>query len=356
MTVLWITLFSVLLLGFCARYTAHANGSSISTFIYPNKFFVFIIFLVLALVSGLRNTIGDTYFYMHAYETNDFTWKYIFENKDPAFGILQMVLKSFSNDPQILILVTAIVTNFFIVFSLFKHTKMFELSLFVFITSGLYTVSMNGIRQFLAASIILWGLKYLLNGDLKKYLIIILIASAFHQSALILIPVYFIVRREAWTKVTVILLTGTILLVLGFNEFSELVFKTIQDTQYGGYENFAEGGANKIRVVIEAIPLILAFLGRDKLRRLWPKSDIIVNLALISVIFMIVATQNWIFARFNIYFSLYNIILISWLIPLFKENNKKFVYYMLVVCYLIYFYYEHVLSLGIIYRSNYINF
>ncbi|MFY0758458.1 EpsG family protein [Metabacillus dongyingensis] len=357
MTVLWITLLFVFVLGFFSRYSVTIRGTlTYGGYVSPNKFLVFIAFSVLALVSGLRNTIGDTYFYMHAYEEINFTWDYIIENKDPAFGVLQMILKSYTTDPQALILFTGIVTNLLIVITLYKYSRLFELSLYVYITSGMFTVSMNGIRQFLAASIIFWGTKFLLGGETKKYFLLVVLASSFHQSALILIPIYFIVRREAWTKVTVILLTATVLIVFGFNEFSQLIFSAIEDTQYGNYGSFTEGGANKLRVLVEVVPLVIAFLGRDKLRSLWPKSDIIVNLAMISVIFMIIATQNWIFARFNIYFSLYNLILITWLIPLFKESNKKFVYYSILVCYLIYFIYEHVISLGLIYRSDYINF
>lgn len=356
MTVLWITLLLVFVLAFFSRYSASMNGTfTYSTFVSPNKFLVFLTFSVLALVSGLRNTIGDTYFYMHAYQATDFTWDYILENKDPAFGVLQMMLKNLTSDPQVLIFITALITNLLIIVTLYKYTRLFELSLYVYITSGMFTVSMNGIRQFLAASIIFWGTKFLLAGEPKKYFILVLIASTFHQSALILLPIYFIVRREAWTKVTIIILTATVLIVIGFNEFSQLIFSAIEDTQYGEYGSFTEGGANKLRVLVEGVPLFIAFLGRERLRKLWPKSDIIVNLAMIGVIFMIIATQNWIFARFNIYFSLYNLILISWLIHLFKDSNKKFVYYSLLVCYLIYFVYEHVISLGIIYRSDYIN-
>jgi transmembrane protein EpsG len=233
---------------------------------------------------------------------------------------------------------------------------MIELSFFVYITAGMFTVSMNGIRQFLAASIIFIATKYLLNGDFKKYVLVVIFASTFHQSALVLIPIYFIVRRKAWTKVTFILLALAVFIVMGFNKFSEMLFSSIEVTQYSHYSNFEEGGANVIRVAVDFVPVLIAFFGREKLRALWPKSDIIVNLSVINLIFMLIATQNWIFARFNIYFSLYNLILISWIIYLFKESQRKFVYYCLLVCYCVYFYYEHEISLSFYYLSDYINF
>ncbi|MBD1378864.1 EpsG family protein [Metabacillus arenae] len=356
MTVLWALLLIVFILSFMSRYVPVSNAAFGYPDIRPNKLLILFTIVSLVLVSGLRNTIGDTYFYMHLYETQNFTWEYVLENKDPGFSVLQMILKSITNDPQILLFITALVTNLLIVMTLYKYTKMIELSIYVYITSGMFIVSMNGVRQFLAAAIIFWTTKFLMDGKFKEYLITVLIASTFHISAMVLIPIYFLVRREAWTKVTFILLTGSIFIVMGFNEFSELLFSLLKDTQYGNYSNFAEGGANKIRVLVDSVPIIIAFLGRHKLRQLWPKSDIIVNLSMISLLFMIIATQNWIFARFNIYFSLYNLILISWIVCLFKENNKKFIYYSLLVCYFLYFFYEQVLSINLVYRSEYINF
>ena len=75
------------------------------------------------------------------------------EQDDIGFGILQMVLQSISKDPQLLIFTTALITNTLIVIVLYNYSRFVELSLFVYITGGLFIVSMNGIRQVLAAAI-----------------------------------------------------------------------------------------------------------------------------------------------------------------------------------------------------------
>jgi transmembrane protein EpsG len=212
---------------------------------------------------------------------------------------------------------------------------------------------MNGVRQYLTAAIIFTATKYILDGNWKKYFLIVLFAATFHQSALVLIPIYFVVRRKAWSTITFILLLLAVLIVIGFNQFAEAFFATIGDTQYGHYKDFQEGGANILRVAVEATPLILAFIGRHKLRELFPKSDYIVNMALLGLVFMIISTQNWIFARFSIYFGLYQLILISWVIKVFIEKDQKLIYYAVILCYFIYFVYEHVITLGIVYKSNF---
>ncbi|PDY84802.1 EpsG family protein [Bacillus cereus] len=351
MTILWMNLAIVFILAFFARYFAIPVTNSLTS-IKPNQFLILMAVLSLVLVSGLRNNIGDTYFYMHAYTVAEFNWEYIQNNKDMGFNIFQMILKGYTDDPQVMVFITALITNVLIVLTLYKYSRLIEISLYVYITSGMYLVSMNGIRQCLAAAIIFAATKYILNGNWKMYILIVLIASTFHQSALVLIPIYFLVRRKSWSVMTCILLVFAVIIVIGFNQFSTLFFTAIEDTQYGEYKNFHEGGANILRVAVDSAPLILAFIGRHKLRKLFPKSDYIVNMALLGLVFMIISTQNWIFARFSIYFGLYQLILISWVVKLFTQKDQKLIYYSILVCYFIYFVYEHIITLGIIYKSN----
>lgn len=53
---------------------------------------------------------------------------------------------------------------------------------------------MNGVRQFAAMAIWLLGIRYIVESKFVKYILIILLASAFHRSALILIPLYFVTK------------------------------------------------------------------------------------------------------------------------------------------------------------------
>ncbi|WP_077214401.1 EpsG family protein [Bacillus dakarensis] len=353
MTVLWINLTLVYFFSFFSRYFSVPSLSNISS-IKPNKLMIFMVMLTIVLVSGLRRNIGDTYFYRHIYDSNEFTWEYVLSQKDIGFGIMQMLLQQISDDSQIMVFITALITNVLIIIVLYKYSRLPELALYVYITSGMHIVSMNGIRQFLAAAILFTATKYLFEGDFKKYALIILFASFFHQSALILIPIYFIVRRKAWTGTTFMMLLLAIVFTLGFDKFSQILFGAIEDTTYGDYESSSEGGANIIRVMVYAAPVILAYFGREKLRIIFPQGDYIVNMSLLAVVFMIIATQNWIFARFTIYFGLYQLILISWVPKLFTENSQRLVYYLILICYFLYFYLDAVLTMGIQYRSDFI--
>jgi len=355
MTILWANLMVVFFFSLMARYFARPALAQ-GVIAKPNRLLLLAAGSCLILVAGLRNNIGDTFYYMHAYTTDTFNWSTILAGKDSGFGLLQMTLKSLSPDPQLLVFVTALITNLLLLLVLYRYSPLFELSVYIFLTSGMFVTSMNGIRQYLAAALTFAATKYLLSGDWKKYFLVVLLAGTLHQSAFVLIPIYFLVRRKAWTGQTFLLLLGAVVLVFGFNQFAGLLFNALADTQYSHYQNFDEGGANIIRVVIEAVPLVFAFLGRERMRELFPKIDIFVNLSLLSLVFMLIATQNWIFARMTIYFSLYQLIMIAWMIKAFRPKDRRLIYLAVLVFYFIYCFYDNVIILRLQYESDYLMF
>ncbi|MHA6485278.1 EpsG family protein [Paenibacillus sp. strain BS8-2] len=353
MEMIWFALIAVFFNAFMARY--FASSTTIGPLgIRPNRIYIVIGAIILSLVAGLRNNIGDTYLYMHSYRVDDFSWASILQKDDIGFNIFQMLLKQMTNDPQLMILLTAIVTNILIVIVFYQYARMIELSLYAYFTTGAFIVSMNGIRQFLAAAIIFAATKALLEGKWKIYFPVVIFASLFHQSALLMIPIYFLVRRKAWTLVTTLMLSLAILIVVGFNYFSSALFAVIENTQYSEYQSFSEGGANILRVIVYVIPLIIAYFGKEKLRSLFPESDIIVNLSLVGTVIMIISTQNWIFARLSIYFTLYQLLLLGWMVMLFRKKDQKVVYLAFISFYFLYFFYENVIVLDIRYSSEYL--
>ncbi len=353
MSMLWFTLIFVFFSAAMARYMS-VHPVPVPASVRPSRFYAGLAAVCLATVAGLRNNIGDTFLYMHSYRVDDFSWEAVLQKRDIGFNVLQMLLKLLSDDPQIMIATTAVVTNVIIVAVFYHYARLFEISMYVYIASGAFIVSMNGIRQYLTAAIVFGATKALVDGKWKLYFAVVLFASLFHLSAIILLPIYFIVRRRAWTKTTLLLLALGIGIVVGFNAFSSALFTVIGGTQYGSYETFDGEGANIIRVAVYMIPLLIAFMGREKLRELFPGSDTIVNMSVIGAVLMIISTQNWIFARLGIYFSLYQLLLLGWIVKLFRDKDQRIVYLALITFYLVYFFYENVIVLDMWYGSDYI--
>lgn len=161
MTVWWITLASVLSImsGSRDEWQRQYIQMDIISKKY-NKFFSFMSVAILVLVAGLRSGIGDTPTYIQGYKTDAPSTiagsiKLLFSGKkDAGFYFYQGILKSIVNNPNVFIFVTSLITIVLIFITYYKYSQLLELSVFLFITTGCYLVTMNGIRQYLASAIL----------------------------------------------------------------------------------------------------------------------------------------------------------------------------------------------------------
>ena len=95
MTVLWMNLFIVFIVFLYARYFSNPVTNGI-TYVKPNKLLIFISMFSLVMVSGLRNNIGDTFFYMHSYTLlKDQGLSDIKFEGDFGFNIFQILIPNF---------------------------------------------------------------------------------------------------------------------------------------------------------------------------------------------------------------------------------------------------------------------
>ena len=349
MKVFYITLISTFILALIARICTYKNKK-------PNLLLSILVMIIIIGVAGLRSNIGDTYMYKVLYD-NVIAGTVVDGAYEPGFIAFLQLLTNISIDPQIMIFATSLVTQGLNIWTLRTYASLFELQIYMYITSGYFLTLMNGIRQGFAAAIMFASTKLIINNNFKLYLLITLAASTFHSSALIMIPVYFIVKNEAWSKNMIrIIAIASICFLIG-QPVIDFMFSLLEGTRYGGYSEFDEGGVNILRVIIAAVPVVFAYLGRKKLKEEWPESDVFVNMSIINLIIMAFSLFNWIFARFNYYFQPYTFILLPYTIKvLFNKRQKGLIYYLFLVCYFIYMYFEYVISLGIQYKSNFIVF
>ncbi|MGN0634734.1 MAG: EpsG family protein [Acutalibacteraceae bacterium] len=318
----------------------------------PNPIGFLLPAMAFGVFSGLRNNMGDTFYYIHSYRLLDpDTMEPIrFElSGGIMYPFIQYLCRLRSPDPYLLIMITALIAVVPTVYIIYKYSCPYELGIALFVLTSYYSFSMNGIRQYAAAGILILGTKYMMsekNSDFFKYLIFVFIAWLFHTSALIMIPIYFIVRRRSWTPFTLLILLGTVVATAAFDSLLPSFLGMLEDTVYGTYAENGwftegqEGGSDIIRVAVLTIPLILAYISREKLSYLHGRKwDILVNLSVINLAFYILSLYNWIFARLAIYTSIYVIIMMTYVITeaLSKEQSKT-VYLASLLLYSFYFY------------------
>ena len=324
----------------------------------------FILVLPLTLWAGFRGYVGDTYAYKTAFDampTAVSEWgAYIAElTKDKGFSVFSLIIKwILGSNYHIYFLVLAVIQMACLTAVLRKFSCDYWLSIFLFIASTDYISWMyNGIRQFTAVTFIFAGTVFFLKKKYIPAILLILFASLFHQSALLMIPVIFIVQGRAFNKVTIICIIAAVAALFFADQFTDFLDTLMSDTQYSGavaeWTASDDDGMNPLRVLVYSMPTILAIIGirtiRDENNTL---INFCVNASMITTALSIVAmgTSGIFIGRLPVYTCLYsNCILLPWEIEnIFTKQSAKIVKAVAIVCYTAFFYYQMRFSWGLI--------
>ncbi len=272
--------------------------------------------------------------------------------KDPWFYALGALIKSLiTTNPRTYFAIIGTIQLLCIGLVYRKYSRNVWLSIFLFVASTDYTGWMfNGTRQFLAATITFTALPFILEKKYIPALLTILLASRFHQSALLMIPVIFIVQGKAWNTKTLLVALGALVAVAFVDEFTGFLDSSLQDTQYknvvSDWQNdFNDDGTNFLRVLVYSVPTVLAFFWKQKLRDVDNSLiHLCVNMSVISTgIYVISMFTSGIFiGRLPIYCSLYNYILLPWEIRhFFDKESRAMVTLCAVGFYLLFYIYSY---------------
>ena len=331
-----MNVFAISMLGAWFGMTVPSRSRTLWNTPKPNFIGFLIPCVVMILYAGLRRTIGDTYYYIHMLEV-------LVENGNPVpawgkssflFSLFQYLCIAFGGEDYspLFIMVSALLT-YIPVFLLFKkYSPDFFLTLFFYFVTGTYFSAMNGIRQYIATGIVLLATKYLFSerkSDFIKFLVFVVVASLFHTSALIMIPVYFLCRRKAWSASTFIMILGGVAALIFVSLFLPQFMEIIEDTSYSQYNeggwfiDGTEGGTNILRVLFHAIPMLLSAIFYKDLRKSGPVVDILINLSVFHFAVYIVSLYNWVFARFAFYTYPFMCILLAFLFSTVLRNSKQ---------------------------------
>lgn len=317
-------------------------------------------FSVIIFFAGMRSYVADTTAYIKMF--NDYPLfsearDVIFDSsaREPGFRLFSILIKTYISDNySVWLWIIAVISGICVMVPLYKYSCNFGISAFLFMASCQFTWMFNGMRQFLVASIIFVCTGLILRNKTILYIVIVCILSTIHTSALILIPMYFIAKGEPWNKRTMLFIGAIILAIVFTDKFTNLLTDVVEATDYAASVNEfkdTDDGTSVIRILVESVPIIIAFIYRDKIKdKLTPIIKLSINMSLIaSGLYVIskVAKSGILLGRLPIYFSMYNLILLPWLIKtIFEGKEKNLIYYIMIVCYLGFFYYQMCVAWG----------
>ena len=304
---------------------------------------------------GLRSGGADTPAYINSYYKYETGLSSIFsadtwQNSEWLFRIFGKTIKTFiSSDFHIYLFIIALITGLSLCRGFHLYSDYFFDSVALFIITGTFTWMINGIRQFLVVAILFANFRLLVERKWWYYILLIIVLSRVHQSAIIMLPVYFVVQGEPWNKKTLGILLGSIVLIF----FSAYALKLMDDAMafvhYNKYEGQSallaedDDGSNPIRTLIMAVSPILAWFKAKEIRELRsPAVNILVNISILACAFSLIAnvTSGVYAGRIPIYFTIYNLLLLPFLIrKVYPKNIGRPLYFGMYAAYLFLFFY-----------------
>lgn len=307
--------------------------------------------------AGMRSDIwGDTHYYRKMFlaaPSKISEWATYMEgvSKDKGFSYLMLIIKAIvGNYDELFFLVLAAIQLGCLIYVYRKYSCNYWLSIYVFVASTDYMSWMhNGIRQFTAVTIAFVASTLMLKKKYIPMILLILIASTIHGSALLMLPIIYIIQGQAWNKKTLLFTVASVVALVFVDQFTNVLDTILSDTQYtnivSDWKSWDDDGTNPIRVLVYSIPTILSLLGLKWIRHENnPMINMAVNSSIVSTALYLVSmgTSGIFIGRLPIYVSLYATgILLPWEIEnIFTKDSARIVKIILIALYGVFFYYQ----------------
>lgn len=203
----------------------------------------------------------------------------------------------------IFILLTTLLIYGLLFQSLRKYTDNYPFALILFM-GFCFAFTFTYLRQTLAAAIGFLSVKYVIDRKLWKFLLVVGLAMSFHNSAFILLLLYFIPRRKFSKNAT--LWVMTLCLLIGMTDFTALLSSSYGDVT-ADYErmSFYSVQPPRLTYYLEAM-FILFFIHwkYDDIREDSPRQLVLMNMALCFCATLLVFIRSDFGGRMSWYFLL----------------------------------------------------
>ncbi|WP_143382749.1 EpsG family protein [Flavonifractor sp. An52] len=316
------------------------------------KQFTVLLILGLGIFTGLRVFGNDTATYIRLYNygtpiLSDFIREFNVSFTDAiGFSFINSLLKTLGASSQDFIMVYGLATMILYVTFLHHYSESFPFSMYLFFFFGGFLFAQAAIKQSMAMAISCWSFHFAVKQDWKKFIITVAISSLFHPFAVIYFLMPFMTFRP-WTGMSYLWIVGSILIGLSLDSLLGAVvdITALMGASYGSDE-FSGEGVNIFRVLVCLVPTVFSYLFRKKIYCTDDKATyLMMNLTMLNGLIMFVGlfgTANY-FARLANFFIPFQLIALPWIINRIGQNNRKVVYPIALIGYLMFCMYENVI-------------
>lgn len=308
------------------------------------KNYYFIAAIVLTIFAALRSSsVGpDGLVYAQAFkdvQSLSYSEIFVVYTKEPIFYATLKLLQEIGVTLQIWYALIGGLFAFAVMYATKLYSEQPLVSVLALFSLGYYTFSFTGLRQTVALSIIILCFCMI---EQKKYwiaILLILVASLYHNSALIFLLIVFVRDRriKIWQYVMFMLasLVGVMVFEAEVYAFiSDIVDSVERLESYAGYTYGLSWAGFIIQLLIFIFCMVL-YNGKNK--------QLLLNTSFFGVLFQMLTVLLAEFFRISMYFSIVNILLIGnvYCQNRFTTRSKHIARILLVAALILYFINSH---------------
>ncbi|UZD45486.1 EpsG family protein [Peribacillus frigoritolerans] len=258
---------------------------------------------------------------------------------EPGWIILNLIVKMIFDNYKYVFIISSFLTLFFLFKTLYAYRDRLYVGIAIFIfMCTMFNSSFNITRQILAATILLYAIKYIEEKNILKYALLTLLAASFHYSAVIFLPIYWVLvsnKNNNWNSLKKIIFSAvTIFIVVTFDFVFGFITSIEIFSKYSSYQlNVGETDFKNIIIKLPIIIIILINLRIIKLRNRFIYD--LITLYFIGIVLSFLGYFNNYIGRATIYFSMSQILIIPFIIKVQTNKYIKLLYIGLIVLYYI---------------------
>lgn len=319
-----------------------------------SKKFLFISFFTMALIIGFRaSSVGeDTRMYLSIAEASknlsfseilkEFpksTWsynRYGFSNKiETIYLLYNKVIVTLFNNTQLVFIITALITCYGFGKFIYDNSVDIYLSTYVFLCEFFFMASFNLMRQLFSIAIAINSYTLIKKHRYKKAVLLIFIASLFHQSSIIYLGLFVLFSINKYKLGAKFIAISSIFITIMPTILYKITIKF--SPYYASYfeSNYWQANANGIvflwiiEIFIISMIYFKGFKNKDEF--------ITVSTIILYLAFEILALRYTAISRLAINFRVFLLLLF----PIFKKifKGKEKIYYIIIICLILFLLY-----------------
>jgi hypothetical protein len=310
--------------------------------------------VLMVIFVGLRVGYNDTATYIKGFQNSETLSLFLADKENlnllhnPLFYAIQAFFRTHTENYHLFFMFWAMIDVPLLVRFILRYTdgEDFAFAIFLFFALGTFVFGMAALKQITGMAILTLAVPYLLDKKYLPYTIIVCIAALVHTYAILFLVMIFF-RSKPWDAKTLLLIIATVGVIRTFDgtilsllEYADSIGKSVSAD-----EVFDGNRMSIFRVAVFAVTPMAIFIFRKRLLPYMNRAqELFTNMGIISLMFMLLASQNGanMFGRIATYFELGITCMLPWTLKnLFERRSCKIISMLCMVCFVLFFLYDN---------------